>query len=124
MPNGIYHGTLWTDGEGNLLAGEGEFEGYPVAFHEGSYVFVQPGEPSHNERYHQQFVEFSGTVDESMTDDPGLVNAGGEHGNMHHFEIQEDDPHYDPDAENKTRVKTLPEKTANTITGHTEAYRD
>lgn len=125
-PTGLYSGRLAADGDGNLLADEGEFAGYPVTFHDGSYIFVQPGEPSHNERYHEQFLTVDGTRDaeslERLGGDTELANAGaGE--NMHHFETQEDDDHYDADAPNKTKPKVDPDKVAATLTGHTEAYR-
>lgn len=122
-PNGFYRGRLACDGQGNLLADEGEYAGYPVAFHDGSYVFVQPGEPSHNDRHHKQFTEpITGTVDESMTDDPDLVNADSTT-NAHHFETQPDDPHYDEEASNKTRVKQNPDSLSRYMTGHTESWK-
>jgi hypothetical protein len=110
-----YTGRLVADGQGNLLADEGPRAGEPVAFDEGQYIFVAPGEPSHNERHHQQFVEATGTVDESMTDDPELVNAN-ENENTHHFGVLEEDPHHDG-------VKYDDDRIAAKITGHTEAYR-
>jgi len=118
-----YQGRLVADGNGNLLADEGPRRGEPVAFDEGQFIFVAPGEPSHNERHHQQFAQMAGTVDESMTDDPDLVNVkDGE--NLHHFEVQPDDPHYDEDAPNLTRPVQLPDSVSATITGHTEAYKN
>lgn len=109
----IYSGRLVCDGHGNLLADEGDRKGYPVAYHEGSYVFIQPGEPSHNERHETQKVEVSATVDESMTDDSSLVNAyeGGE--NAHHFD--------NPDPDNPAPVD--PDAVAAKVTGHTDAYK-
>lgn len=110
--DGIYHGRLVADGEGNLLADEGDNKGMPVAFHEGSYVFLKPGEQSHNERHEQNKLEpTTGTIDESMTDDTSLVNAyeGGE--NAHHFEPPLDEP-----------AKKDPDAMAAKITGHTDAY--
>jgi len=138
-PSGIYHGRLATDGLGNLIADDPEQPetlGYPVAFHEGSYVFVSPGEPSHNERHHQNFADIDGTRDaesvkiaaEAVGVDPDsqqaqdMINAGaGE--NMHHFETQPDDPHYDEDAPNKTNAKLDADALAAVITGHTDAYK-
>jgi hypothetical protein len=108
------------DGDGNLLAGEGEWEGYPVAFHDGSYVYIGAGEPSHNDRHHQNFATVTGTVDESMTDDPDLVNVTSTE-NLHHFGVQEDDPHYDPDSEGHVRAPLLPDAIAAVTTGHTDA---
>src|SRR5215831_15779143 len=95
---GIYHGRLMADGQGNLLADEstlnpdtgeaeyGENHGKPVAYHEGSYVFLKKGEDSHNKRHEQNVAEFAGTTD--------ATNEGEEH----HEGPLEDDPHYDPDA--------------------------
>lgn len=116
-----YEGRLVADGFGNLLADEGDRAGDPVAYDEGHYIFVEPGEPSHNERHHQQFVGFAPTVDETQTDDPELVNAGGGE-NMHHFGVLEDDDHYDEEADNHTRLTTLPDKRSVKASGHTEAY--
>lgn len=118
-----YEGRLVADGNGNLLADEGPRKGEPVAYDEGQYIFVAPGEPSHNARHHRQFAEVDGTVDESMTDDPDLVNAeiGGE--NTHHFGVVEDDPHFDGDADNLTRLTQLPDAQAAKVSGHTEAYK-
>lgn len=123
MPTGTYRGRLVADGNGNLLADEGEHAGHPV-YHDletGQYVFAQPGEESHNERHHQQFVDVLSTVDQSMTDDESLVNADSTE-NPHHFEVQEDDPHFDEGAPNKTRIRHDPDRVAATATGHTDAY--
>lgn len=123
----FYNGRLVADGDGNLLADEGDLKGYPVAFHEGNYVFVGPGEPSHNERHHQNAVNVAGTVDESMTDDPSLVNVTADT-NQHHFNVLPDDPHYQEGATDSfgrvtnVKVKTNPDAIAAKITGHTEAY--
>lgn len=120
--DGIYHGRLACDGNGNLLADEGEHAGMPVAYHEGSYVFVQAGEQSHNDRHHTgSFLSFGSTVDESMTDDPSLVNATRET-QPHHWEVQPDDAHYDPDAPNLTRPRLLADAQAAVTSSHTEAY--
>lgn len=143
---GIYRGRLMCDGQGNMLADEsqrvgdriravydengqpimgpdgtelvvsepvfryGSNHGRPVAMHEGSYVFLGAGEPSHNERYHQQFVTFEATTDESNE------------GEAHHLSVQPDDPHYDADTENNTRLRFSPDKVAATETSHTDAY--
>lgn len=116
-----YTGRLVADGNGNLLADEGPRKGDPVAFDEGQYIFVGPGEPSHNERHHQRFAAFEGTIDESMTDDPSLVNATADE-NAHHFGPVEDDSHFDPDAENNTRLRQLPDNQAAKLSGHTDGY--
>jgi len=107
----VYNGRLVADGNGNLLADEGDRAGDPVAYDEGQYIFIDAGEPSHNERHHQQFAAFEGTTEENADDNP------------HHFGVQEDDPHYDPDAEGLTKLKQLPDKASSTGSGHTEAYK-
>jgi hypothetical protein len=114
MPEGKYSGRLATDGTGNLLADEGDFKGWPVAYDEGMYIYIQPGEPSHNERFHQNAVEFSGTVSADMVaeGDEDLINAqeGGE--NAHHFEV--------PDPSSPAPVN--PDAMAATASSHTDAY--
>jgi hypothetical protein len=117
-----YSGRLASDGYGNLIADEGPRAGEQVAYDEGQYIFVASGEPSHFDRHHQNYTEATGTVDESMTDDPDLVNAN-EDDNLHHFGTQPDDPHYDEDAPNNTRVKFDDDRVAAKVTGHTEAYK-
>ncbi len=117
----IYEGRLLTDGNGNLLADEGSRKGEPVAAHDGSYVFVLAGEPSHNERHHKKFATMEATVDDSMTDDPSLVNAN-EDENAHHFGPTKSDAHYDKNAPNKTRVRQEPDAVSAKGAGHTAAY--
>lgn len=123
----IFHGNMWTDGSGNLLAYdvdadgvEGPNHGRAIALHEGSYIFLNPGEPSHNERHGVNTLEVTGTVDSSMTDDETLVNAD-ETQNQHHFGVLEDDPHYDADSPTGVRLTTLSPRDAETFTGHTDA---
>jgi len=143
----VYRGRLMCDGQGNLLADEskrvgdriitvyddngnpvlgpdgtelevhlpvfryGNSHGRPVALHDdGTYVFVESGDKSHNERHHKQFVTFQGTTDESNE------------GESHHLSPSKDDPHYDPDTENNTRLRFSPDKVAVTETAHTDAY--
>jgi len=134
VASGTYRGRLMADGQGNLLADEserlgdrqvttddgtivsepifryGENHGKPVAEHEGSYVFVNAGEASHNDRHHRNLLEFAGTTDESAE------------GESHHLEPASDDPHYDADTENHTRLRFSPDAVAATETGHTDAY--
>jgi hypothetical protein len=112
----IYRGRLVADGNGNLLADEGPREGEPVAYHDGSYIFIKPGELSHNERHHENFA---GVV-LTQTEDPDAPGYAGDEddpteGNEHHFAVQEDDPHYNG-------VRNDPDKVAARITGHTDAY--
>lgn len=96
----IYHGHLVADGRDNLLADEGDRKGEPVAYHDGSFIFLKPGEPSHNKRHHQQYAGVAATTEEDA----------------HHNGVTEDDPHYDG-------LTFLPDKVAEKLTGHTEAYR-
>jgi|SRR5215831_1836976 len=104
-----YEGRLASTGDGNLMADEGPRAGQQVAYDEGMYIFVEEGEPSHFDRHHKQYAEFTGTVDESMTDDPDLVNADAEN-NAHHFSTEakagQDDDRVSP-----------------TLSSHTEAYK-
>lgn len=118
----IYRGRLVADGNGHLLADEGENIGFPVAWEDGQYVFVGPGEPSHNERHEKRVLAVESTVDESMTDDKSLVNAEKGGKNSHHFAVHPDDAHYDKDAPNKTRMRFDPDAVAARVTGHTDAY--
>lgn len=140
---GIYHGRLMADGQGNLLADEskrvgdrqvqlydengdavlvggepltvstpvfkyGKNHARPVAFHEGSYVFLSGGDESHNERHHKQFVVVDATTDEDE----------------HHEGVTQDDPHYDADTDNNTRLRFQPDTVSKTFTGHTDAYSE
>lgn len=89
----------------------GKHHGEPVAFHEGSYVFLNSGDESHNDRHHQQFAVIDATTDAS------------EEGQEHHDGVLENDPHYDGAAENATRLKFDADKVAATATGHTAAYK-
>ena len=95
-----YAGRLACDGLGNLLAEDGR----PVAYDDGDFVYVQLGEPSHNERHHQAFVQITGTTGEDGENQP------------HHFAPTDDDPH-------KDGVKFLPDRLAESATSHTEAWR-
>lgn len=108
--SGIYSGRLLCDGYGNLLADEGPHAGEPVAFHEGSYVFIGSGEPSHNDRHHENFAVIDATTDEN------------EAGQEHHAAVLPDDAHYSEGQENLTRLRFSPDKQAATETGHTDAY--
>lgn len=136
-PNGIYNGRMEADGSGNLLASEGEYAGYPIAFHDGSFVFVQPGEPSHNERHHVQFAKsmtvngevdtISSTVDASQIPpdgDASLVNSD-ESTNPHHYGVLPDDPHYEEGVTTEagrvtnTKAQLVPDTIAPRMTGHT-----
>lgn len=104
----VYSGRLVTDGNGNLLADEGDKAGFPVRYEDGQYVFVEKGEKSHNATHEKQVVDVEGTTDES--------------GEPHHAAVQEDDAHYDPDAENKTKLQFDPDAIAAVATGHTNSY--
>lgn len=124
-PSGTYSGRLVADGNGNLLADEGEHAGLPVAFEDGQFVFVQPGEPSHNARHHENEV---GVVITQHQDPEQPGYAGTEdsptEGHEHHFGPTEDDPHYDPNATNNTNLVQLPDEHARWLSGHTDGYRE
>lgn len=108
LPAEPYVGRLACDGEGNLLADEGEYKGVGV-YHDvesNSFKFVEDGGFSHNQRFHQAVAVIQGTTE----DDP------------HHFEAQPDDAHYDPTAPGKARDRFHPDAVAATQTSHTEAY--
>lgn len=113
----IYTGRLACDGDGNLLADDGQ----PVAHNTatGQYEYVEEGGPSHNERHHQNHVTVEATLD-------ALYNKAGELVTdpppPHHFEPTEDDPHYEPAARNKTLIRDDPDDIAPTTSSHTGAY--
>jgi hypothetical protein len=126
---------LATDGAGNLYIDEPGHEDHAklVKYHEGSFVVIGPDEPSHNDTHEQQVLVVDGTRDadsvnaaaEAAGQDPAnfqwMVNAGdGE--NMHHFETQSDDAHYDENSPNLTKMKTLPDALSATMTSHTDAW--
>lgn len=111
-PGDVYRGLLVCDGSGNLLADEGDFKGFPVALHEGKFIFIGKDEPSHNERHHKQFVGMVGTQDV----DPSLPGYAGTlekpvKGHEHHFAAPQ------PSSQ-------LPDAVARTATGHTDAWGD
>jgi hypothetical protein len=115
MKEGIYHGRLACDGSGNLLASDAG--DWPVAYHDGSFIFIGIGEPSHNARHEQNLVEVAATVAaDQVPDNPELVNVT-DTDNLHHFEVQPDDPHFEG-------VQTNPDSIAPLATGHTDAYTE
>lgn len=106
FPSGVYVGRLCCDGNGNLLADEGEWKGWPVRYHgDRIYAFVLDGEPSHNVYWHQRFVDIPGTT----PNDP------------HHIEATPDDAHYDETAPRKTYARFDPDRVATKSRSHTEA---
>lgn len=121
-----YSGRLVCDGNGNLLAGEGDREGEPVAYDDGQYVFLDPDEPSHNERHHKKFagVVLTQTQDESQPGYAGTKNKPTK-GNEHHFKVAEDDAHYSNNSNSDAQVslKFHPDKVGERVTSHTEAYK-
>lgn len=119
----VYNGRLVADGEGNLLADEGERAGYPVAYEDGVFVFLSPDDLSHNERHEKNALQVAATVDESMVDktNKDLVNVTKTE-NQHHFGTLEDDPHYDANSPTGTKMRFIPDAVASKATGHTEAY--
>lgn len=107
-PAGVYRGRLVCDGLGNLLADEGKWRGYGV-YHNtaaGTYEFVEPGGPSHNDRYGTAHA----VMDATTPNDP------------HHLSPTADDPHYDPVVPSLTVLRFVPDADAPTFTGHTDAY--
>jgi hypothetical protein len=111
-------GRMVCDGNGNLLADEGEKKGHPIAYDEDTdtFVFIKPGEPSHNERYHKQFADMVGTqsVDPEL---PGYAGIDAEHateGMEHHFE---------ENLEPMPRVKFHPDSVAHLTGGHTHQHK-
>jgi len=108
----IYEGRLVEDGYGNLLADEGDRKGEPVAYHEGSYIFIGADEPSHNERHHQQFAEPTPT----QSEDPDFPGYAGEdadsatEGAEHHFDVP---------SEGDEPLKQLPDEISRVSSGHT-----
>lgn len=109
MPE-TYSGRLECDGEGNLLASGGDDHGKPVRYENGTFVFVQPGEPSHNEMHETNVVEMKSTAQAEADGDLDFD------ANPHHNEVQSDDAHYDG-------VKKDADAVAAKITGHTDAYK-
>jgi hypothetical protein len=111
-----YNGRLAADGQGNLLADEGDRQGEPVAYDEESdaFHFLSPGETSHNARHHQQFATVDGTSDETAgtPDDPTP-------GQEHHFGILPEDPHFNDEADGRTQLRFDPDKHASKVSGHT-----
>lgn len=89
----------------------GEDHGAPVAYHEGSYVFLEPGDESHNARHEKNVAVIDATTDSN------------EEGQEHHDGVLPDDPHYSESAENRTKLRFDPDKQAATMTGHTDAYK-
>jgi hypothetical protein len=113
----IYSGRILADGFGNMLADEGDRAGEPIAYHDGSFVFIQPGEKSHNARHSTNTAEIVGTQTEDE-DAPGYAGDPGNptEGNEHHFGVDPDDPHADG-------LIFDPDKISARITGHTDAYK-
>src|SRR5580765_2291300 len=105
-----YNGRLMCDCYGNLLADEGPRAGEPVAWtQDGTYEFVNPGEPSHNELWEQKVAEVVPTQEV----DPELPGYAGDadnptEGNEHHFDPP-GEPRFDAD------------KVAAKVTSHTDA---
>ena len=85
---------IMLDDDGNSVVIElpvfrfGKNHGKPVAYDEDKdrFVFVKPGEPSHNERHHQKFAETVPTQDQD-SDQPGYAGTKSKptEGNEHHF---------------------------------------
>lgn len=112
------NGELVTDDSGQAIAitipvvHYGENHGKPVRAHEGSYVFLAPGEPSHNQVHHQQFAEMTGTQDVDP-DAPGYAGTPDDptEGAEHHWDVT------DP-ADLKFDADIISAQ----LSGHTAAY--
>lgn len=114
-----YEGRLVCDGRGNLLADEGDRAGDPVAYDKDAdaFFFIKPGEPSHNERHHEQFAVVQGTqhVDPDL---PGYAGPDEDHateGNEHHW--------YNPNEDDDFNLKFHPDSVARVISGHTHQHK-
>ena len=115
-----YSGRLAFDPDTHFHVAE---DGRPVVTEDGgkSWRYAEDGDPSHYDRYHQQFAQVDTTANQ-------LGELQLEHGRVeaerllreqqpHHFEVQPDDAHF-------AGVRADPDHVAETITGHTEAWRD
>jgi hypothetical protein len=133
-------GNVVTGPDGNALTMQipiiryGENHGLPVAADPdtNTFVFVQAGEPSHNQRHHKQFATsewpngetrnaIEATVAADQTDDASLVNVG-DGVNEHHLAVLPTDPNYDPTAPDDVRMTFDADAVAPFVTGHTDAY--
>lgn len=104
-----YSGRLAADGNGGLFEClDDNTLGREVAWDPDteSYIFVDEGAPSHNDRHGTAFADIHGSTE----DDP------------HHTAIEESDAHYAKGAPNNTRIRFDPDHIAAKVTGHTEAY--
>lgn len=132
MATEVYEGRLVADGSGNLLADEGDRAGEPVTYDKESdnFRFLKPGEPSHNDQHHENFVGMvmTQTVDPDLPGYAGTADKPTE-GHEHHFAPLADDPHYEEgatDSEGRvthTRTKQLPDAVARKISGHTHQHK-
>lgn|SRR5215831_10756278 len=112
-----YVGRMAADGNGNLLADEGDHAGEPIAYDPDTdtFVFVAKGEPSHNERHHLQFAEAVPT----QSEDPEFPGYAGEdatsatEGNEHHFVDESIEP-----------ITFLPDAVSVKASGHTDQHKE
>lgn len=111
----VYSGRLVADGQGNLLADEGDRAGDPVAHIDGQYKFLKKDDLSHNEMHHQNFALVGNTNNYTESDFGTAENPAP--GFEHHFEVQLNDPHFNG-------LSAYPDKVAPKKTGHTEAYSE
>lgn len=128
----VYEGRLVADGNGNLLADEGERAGEPVAYDKeaDNFRFLKAGEPSHNDQHHENFVGM--VVTQHLDpDQPGYAGTADEptEGHEHHWGVLPDDPHYEEGATDdrgnvtNTRARQLPDSVAKRISGHTHSHK-
>lgn len=89
-----------------------------------SYIYVDSGAQTHNERFNKGIAEITGTS-EPLYDKQGNLVQGDEH----HFFPIETDSHFfrgasnpDTGVVNHTRLTEEDDSVSPTLTGHTEAY--
>jgi hypothetical protein len=94
------------------------------------YVFVADGEPSHNERFHENEAHIVGTqaVDPDLPGYAGTVDEPAE-GTEHHFGVLPDDPHYHGGAAldgviTNTKIVNDSDKVAVKAASHTHQHKD
>lgn len=105
----------------------GPEHGFPVALTEaGTYDFLKPGDLSHNQQYHKQFVTPLVPTQDKDPESPGYAGTkeSPNPGFEHHWETLPDDAHYDSDADDNlfTKIVNGPDIQQRLATGHTEAY--
>ena len=108
---GTYTGRLVCDGEGHLFAQE---NGREVAYdaETDSFVYVRPGDPSHNQRHERRRLVIEGTTPEQY--------AAGDPAHAHHYEPLPNDAHAVGDGTRKTQVVFNSDVDSPTAASHTD----